>query len=374
MGNSPAAAAGFPGGRFPYRERFTRWWSDERAGPLLQLEGTRPGPPPVHPGWAGTDPWWFTMRWLDATRDDPQADPAPLLAVLDAHLASRMYFGDAVPQVWLNLGPGVLAAYLTGHLDFRTGTSWFELPAPLGWEAIARLRLRHDAPWWLRTRRLADRLARHAAGRYEVGTTDLGGVLDVLASLRTTDRLLEDCLEAPDRILQASRHLLGPWHACYNELDGLLGARGQHGRAAWMGLWSARRWYPLQCDFCAMLSPAMTARLVVPVLRDQCRRLDDPVYHWDGPGQVPHLDLLLAIPELKAIQWVPGASAPQSGDPRWFPLYRKILAAGKRLILNNGVTPRDVPVLLKECGGRGLLLATEVADAREADALLALAR
>ena len=68
----------------------------------------------------------------------------------------------------------------------------------------------------------------------------------------------------------------------------------------------------------------------MPHLQEECRNLDWSIYHWDGPGQIPHLDLLLDIPELTGIQWVPGAGKPGTGSPKWFDLYRRIQARGKR--------------------------------------------
>ena len=37
-----------------------------------------------------------------------------------------------------------------------------------------------------------------------------------------------------------------------------------------MGLWAPMRWYPLQCDFSAMISPDMFAEFVLPDLAEQC--------------------------------------------------------------------------------------------------------
>ena len=133
-----------------------------------------------------------------------------------------------------------------------------------------------------------------------------------------------------------------------------------------MGLWAPDRWYPIQCDFSAMLSPDMFERLVLPVLKVQCEGLEHSIYHWDGPGQIPHLDMLLSIPELDGLQWVPGAGAPQAAAPQWRPLYERIQRAGKRLVLNNGVFPGDVEGLLRDLDPHGLLVATWCSGEEEA--------
>ena len=46
------------------------------------------------------------------------------------------------------------------------------------------------------------------------------------------------------------------------------------------------------------------------------------------------MDALLEIKELNAIQWTPGVGEPQGGDPRWYDLYKRIIAGGKSIMAN----------------------------------------
>jgi hypothetical protein len=83
----------------------------------------------------------------------------------------------------------------------------------------------------------------------------------------------------------------------------------------------------LQCDMCFMIGPDMFDRFVRPELVATCEMLTNPFYHLDGKGQLAHLDSLLAIPQLKGVQWVPGAGQP--GVTHWPEIYRRIREAGK---------------------------------------------
>ena len=56
--------------------------------------------------------------------------------------------------------------------------------------------------------------------------------------------------------------------------------------------------------------------------------IDRLVYHLDGVGQLAHLDMLLALPRLKAVQWVYGDGKPSARH--WMEVYQKIARAGKR--------------------------------------------
>jgi hypothetical protein len=83
-----------------------------------------------------------------------------------------------------------------------------------------------------------------------------------------------------------------------------------------------------------MISPEMFEEFALPRLQKQCQRLDYTVYHLDGPGAIRHLDALLRIPELDAIQWEPGAGQPHVADPVWWEsVWKKVYAAGKSAFL-----------------------------------------
>lgn len=106
----------------------------------------------------------------------------------------------------------------------------------------------------------------------------------------------------------------------------------------------------LSCDLSCMFSPAMYERFVMPYLQERIGVLDEAFYHLDSPGALPHLDLLLGIPNLKGIQWVPGLSNPPHEE--WLDVLNRIVGAGKRCQLN-GVSPSGALKIKDELGGRG---------------------
>jgi hypothetical protein len=113
----------------------------------------------------------------------------------------------------------------------------------------------------------------------------------------------------------------------------------------------------------------MFADFVVPALDEQCARLDYTLYHLDGTHAIPHLDSLLAIDALDAIEWTPQVSIPQGGDPLWFDMYRKILDAGKS-VQAIGVRPHEVIPLLEAVGPNGLYIMVNADSEAEARAVV----
>jgi 5-methyltetrahydrofolate--homocysteine methyltransferase len=261
-----------------------------------------------------------------------QANPRKAIERFEDYCRATCFAGEAMPSLWLNLGPGVLAAFFTGYLKFdgEACTAWFEQPAD--WDKVEKYRMSEDNDWWKYTRRIT-RLATDAAkDKYLVGMTDIGGVLDVVASFRGTQELLFDLIQEPQRVLDTCARVSQAWDHVYDTLHSII-SRGQEGTCAWMGIWCPERWYPLQCDFSAMISPGMFEKFVLPDLQHQAKKMDYSIYHLDGPGQLPHVDMILDVPEIHGIQWVPGSGEPQNESYKWDSLYEKILSKGKRLVL-----------------------------------------
>jgi hypothetical protein len=57
------------------------------------------------------------------------------------------------------------------------------------------------------------------------------------------------------------------------------------------------------------------------------------IFHVDGKGMLRHLDHILSIPQIQALQWVQGV-----GDDlpilQWLPVIKRIQAAGKGVVVD----------------------------------------
>ena len=91
-----------------------------------------------------------------------------------------------------------------------------------------------------------------------------------------------------------------------------------------------------------MISPDMFNRFVMPELEELSSWLDYPLYHFDGMEQIRHLDSILSIEKLRAIQWV--AVAGQPSPVEFIPVLQKIQKAGKGLVIQT--RPNEVEALL----------------------------
>ncbi len=301
-----------------------RWWDGELDRPLVAVEvlGRDPGRPcpetPLLSQATCTDLSWSAEQVIDR---------------LDWELSRRVYLGDAFPQVNFNcFGPGVMAAFIGAELSNRTGRVWFHPTADI---PITELRFEYapDNVWLNRIKDLFRAGMERWQGQVLMGMPDLGGNLDILSTFLPGEKLLFDLYDHPDDVKRLTWEGHELWHRFYSELDEVLQPENP-GYSDWSAVYSESPTYILQCDFCYMIGPDMCAEFVVPELAASCRRLAHTIYHLDGPGQLPHQDLILDIEELDAMQWVPGAGNPGCGE--WPDVYRKISAAGKRILICNG--------------------------------------
>jgi 5-methyltetrahydrofolate--homocysteine methyltransferase len=113
---------------------------------------------------------------------------------------------------------------------------------------------------------------------------------------------------------------------------GMLSALMKHNRGynCWAEILAREPWMSFQCDFSAMISPEHFKRFILPELEACCRAFPKyNFYHIDGKEQLRHLDFLLDIPGLRALQWTPGVDKRPIRE--WMPLFKKIRRAGKKI-------------------------------------------
>ncbi|MFA7539821.1 MAG: hypothetical protein WCY52_05060, partial [Sphaerochaetaceae bacterium] len=102
----------------------------------------------------------------------------------------------------------------------------------------------------------------------------------------------------------------------------------------------------------------------------QSNFLEFPIYHFDGAEQERHLDDLLAIENLKAIQWM--SVSGQKPPSAYLDVLKRIQAGGKSLLISI-YDNREVEPLLTNLSSKGLYLVLETENEDELEAVLKMA-
>ena len=300
------------------REDADGWWSGDLKRPLIQMRLVGKDPGRGQPNLARVP------RTAFYPFDTPASE---IVDRWDFDLSSMKYLGDAFPAVIPDFGPGVIAAFLGAETVVENDTVWFKPVEPVGLDRIA-FEFDDQNDWFLRVQDLFNAGLEQWEGLVQLGMTDLGGNLDILSTFRPGEALLVDLYDSPEQVKCLTWEAHEMWWRYFDRFNRLLQSVNP-GYTAWTHIFSDHPYYMLQCDFCYMIGPDMFDEFVKPELEATCKRLSNPFYHLDGPGQLPHLDSLLQIETLKGVQWIPGAGQPDY--THWPEVYRKIRDAGKRI-------------------------------------------
>lgn len=349
-GNPPRATASDHGlwkENWPQtRENFVRWWRHDGLVVSPVMWGDYP---------ARRKPWDESTRPPPAPTNEARfSDPAYVAASAHWQLAQADCRLDAIPIAQVDIGPGSLAAYLGSEPRFGESTIWFD---PVIHEPDACPAIRFDAGnrWWQRQLELIDAVRLRAGGRYFVGCPDLVENIDVLSSLREAQQLMVDMIERPDWVKARLREITDAYFTVFDELYPRL-RDPDGGMAFWaFALWGPGRTAKIQCDAGAMISREMFDDFAAPELRRQSSRIDHVMFHLDGTQAIQHLDTLLQIDEIDAIEYTAQAGIESGGHARWWPLYRRIIEAGKSVQALD-VRPDEVAPLLNAIGTKGVYL------------------
>ncbi|MCG3150035.1 MAG: hypothetical protein PCFJNLEI_03502 [Verrucomicrobiae bacterium] len=290
--------------------------------------------------------------------------PDEWLAAKQLDLSQTHSVGDALPHIRVDFGPVLLGGLLGGKIEFGSDTTWTHAFIDDDWSNAPDWRLRDDNQYWKQFQHLTRLVAAEARSRFLVCAPDFGGSADVLLNLRGPTGLCLDVLEHPDRVRAAIDAIYPAWRQAYTEFYRLTVGAGA-GVLTWVQLWSNRPYMPPACDFNYLIGPDEFQRLCLPDIARQAATAGRAVFHLDGPGAARHIDALLELPELQAIQFTPGEGTPSA--VAWLEMFRKIQRAGKSVLIS--CPANEVLVLLEELRPDGLALWTGGLPAAELDQL-----
>ena len=305
------------------------------------------------------------------TLEERYCDPAYRAAQNHYQLSRSVFPADVLPVANTDLGPGSLALFCGAKPGFAEDTVWYHpcIEGELEPEKLPPLRFDPENRWWQISEKIIHECVQRAKGNYLVGCPDLIENVDVLSSLRGAQTLCVDMIERPDWIEQKISEINEIWFTAYQRIYDLIKLEDGSSTFGVFYLWGPGKVAKVQCDSSAMFSPKMYRRFVVPALTAQCEWLDRSLYHLDGTQAVLHLDALLEIEALDAVEWTPQAGIETGGHPRWYDLYRRILAAGKSVQVVN-VEPHEVLPLLDAIGRKGVYILIQFKDEHEAEKVL----
>ncbi len=301
---------------------------------------------------------------------------------------ATFYGGVAFPCYFPNFGTDVFSAYMGAGLQFSpsfppvitgqegieegvTPVSWAKWNEPTlkDYSDLSLIQIKEDNIYWQKTKEFTSYALKRSQGNYIVGATDIHPNMDSLAVLRgSPQQVCLDLIDNPEGVKRAMKLLWQVWLKVYEESYYNIVANKQEGTCAWINLWAPGKTYPVQNDLTVAISPSMYEEFFLKEIVNEINYLDYSIYHLDGPGALQHLNLILEIPRLNAVQWVSGAAEAKEGVAKWIPIYRKIQARKKAIIVYCRLD--EIDLVMENLSPKGLMISVICPSEKEARELL----
>ncbi len=344
------------------RERYVCWWN--RRGLVAHIGGL----PAAMPHERLNEPAAF------ANPSERYINPSRWVEAEHYRIAAQAWPADTLPIAHYNTGPGSLSLFIGGEPGFGENTVWFEpvlknVDSP---ESLPPLELHEDNRWWKLAVETVKLARSRAEGKYIVGMPELVENVGILAALRDPQTLMIDMYERPEWVERSVREINEAWKRAFDYFYEFIRLPDGSSAFAAFDVWGPGKTAKVQCDAAVLFSPEMFRRFVLPSLTDQCDWLDHSLFHLDGEECLRHLDDLLGIESLDAIEWTPKGVAlgRGGGSPEWYDLYRRIKAAGKSVQILM-VQPQELSPLLDAIGPDGVYILSDFDEPATAEKMLA---
>lgn len=268
-------------------------------------------------------------RWFDAEHQ------------VDSGLAAfrkQKFIGETFPVFWPNLGPDVYASFYGCELIYGEVTSW-SVPILKDATEGAKVRLDLGNEYARKIDELTDIALEKVGNEAWVGYTDLHPGMDTVAAWLDPQKLCTELVENAEGVLQLIELATRDFQAIYDRYHEKLSAHGQPS-ANWLYFPTRGKLHIPSCDFGAMISPKMYERFAFPILQKEVAPMTENIFHLDGKGVARHLDYVLSVPQVQAIQWVQGMGADKP-IMQWEKLMKRMLDAGKSVLVDLEVSELD---------------------------------
>ncbi len=282
-------------------------------------------------------------------------------ALTEYNHQTTFYGGDAYPK-WPDANCQLYGNFmLADSTEVKSGSIWSKPILTDEHIDYQKIQLDPKNRWYQFGLELARVTAKKAKGKAIPFLNGFYSVSDCLAELRGSDELLFDFYDRPEEVIAAENHLRELGMKAYQDLVNVVEPLGQ-GYCNFLTAWAPESYSMVQHDFSYMLSPEMFEEIFLPSVQKQVSQYDYTLSHVDGIGNFGHVPALCEIPELKAIQILPGAGQPS--PLHYEAVLKEVQHAGKSLHIT--IPPHEVEDAMKMLSLEGLMITTDCASEEEA--------
>ncbi len=268
------------------------------------------------------------LRWKDM--EDKYQNAERIIKRYRQFCKNHLFLAESFPNLNVDFGPGSLASYLGSDIGFKEDTVWFK-ECLSDWEGVEEFRFDPESKWFKKHIELVKECRKIAGDDFYVDMPDLMENVDVLASMRGVQNLLFDMIDEPELIGERVKQITDIYYEYFDRFYDII--KDEEGGNAYtvFQIWGPGKTVKLQCDLSALMSPDQFREFILESLKEQAAKADCVLYHLDGPDAIKHMDALMEVEEIDALQWTSGDMGPDGTLEEWYPIYDKAIMAGKSL-------------------------------------------
>ncbi len=290
-------------------------------------------------------------------------DPEFIIERERMRIEHTWYGGDALPSISLNLGAAGHAGFFRGEKHSFADTVWFHPTI----ENLDELVFDERMFLYQKTLEIAKALAEDSKGDYFVTMPDCSGNIDVLSHLMGAEEVMYRMIDNPEEVHRAMKKVQYAYERIHEDTYQIV-KEVNHGGCGigWLQTWAPGLHAQLQSDMSVMFSGDMFKEFIEPEIIAQSNFLDYSLYHLDGMEQIRHLDSLLSVKNLNAIQWMQCDNQPPC--TAFFPELKKIQKAGKNIVMM--IKPEQIEPVMENLSSKGLYLILQADSKEEGETML----
>lgn len=349
------------------KQRFDDYWKCQNTGrPIMRVTGIKPE----------YDPYGLPAGLKSKDMEDKYMNAQGIVNRFRHYCETHEFLGESFPNLNADFGPGSIAGYLGSEIVFQDKTVWFE-PCVEDWEGCKPLVFDPENIWFKKHITLFDECKKLIGNDFPIAIPDLMENVDVLASLRGAQELIYDMIDEEEEVVRRVQQITDVYQKYYDAFYKYAQYEGGSAYTVFQ-IFGSGKTQKLQCDYSALLSPEYFRTFVLDSLKQAVKGVDNVLYHLDGPDAIKHMDALMEVDGINALQWTSGDHGPDGTLEEWDVIYDKARAANKALWVKvySGEFDdwiRNTERIVKKYGSKGLYLFFNDMPLDQANQLIAYA-
>ena len=301
---------------------------------------------------------WSTLkeRWFDVEYQ---------LENFEKGIIGNPFLGETFPAYWPNLGPNAYPCMLGCEVEYGDVTTWAKHGLKSCRE-LDKVRFSRENEVFKKLEELTYAALERCGDRYIVGFTDIHPGIDCADAFRGTQELCMDLYDDPEGVKELVARCSADFEFVWGHFNGILQEHG-HPSNTWINIPSFDPLHIPGPDFSVMFSNDQFREFILPFLRDEVKAASRVIFHLDGKGVARHIDDILEVPEINAVQWVQGVGVDEP-IMQWVPLIEKIQRAGKGVVIDLKIN--ELEGFIQKVKPNGIYLCISSSDEDEQRAIL----